>query len=105
MKKQVLALLTLCCCSASMAQQKTRNLSIEIFGAQNTIDIHLRIEINRTEVQHDALPFPCCGSLNSAVIPDVIDKIGITHTGQFTLRTERHRNGTVKTGGFLIFAF
>jgi hypothetical protein len=40
MKKQVLALLTLCCCSASMAQQKTRNLSIEIFGAQNTVGIN-----------------------------------------------------------------
>ena len=34
MRKIVLSLFALCCFSAVMAQQKTRNLSVELLGAQ-----------------------------------------------------------------------
>lgn len=46
MKKTVLSLLALCCFSAVMAQQKTRSLSIEFFGAQNLAGINYDSRFN-----------------------------------------------------------
>ncbi len=40
MRKIVLSLFALCCFSAVMAQQKTRNLSVELLGAQNIVGIN-----------------------------------------------------------------
>ena len=40
MRKIVLSLFALCCFSAVMAQQKTRNLSVELLGAQNIAGIN-----------------------------------------------------------------
>ena len=40
MKKFLLSLFALCCFSAVMAQQKTRNLSVELLGAQNIVGIN-----------------------------------------------------------------
>ena len=40
MRKIVLSLFALCCFSAVMAQQKTRNLSVELLGAQNFVGIN-----------------------------------------------------------------
>ena len=40
MRKIVLSLFALCCSSAVMAQQKTRNLSVELFGAQTIAGIN-----------------------------------------------------------------
>ena len=37
MRKIVLSLFALCCFSAVMAQQKIRNLSVELLGAQNIV--------------------------------------------------------------------
>lgn len=46
MKKAILSLLALCCFSAVMAQQKTRSLSIEFFGAQNLAGINYDSRFN-----------------------------------------------------------
>ena len=40
MKKILLSLFALCCFSAVMAQQKTRNLSVELLGAQNVVSVN-----------------------------------------------------------------
>ena len=40
MRKIVLSLFALCCFSAVMAQQKTRSLSVELFGAQTIAGIN-----------------------------------------------------------------
>lgn len=40
MRKIVLSLFALCCFSAVMAQQKTRNLSVELLGAQNIVGVN-----------------------------------------------------------------
>ena len=40
MRNIVLSLFALCCFSAVMAQQKTRNLSVELLGAQNIVGIN-----------------------------------------------------------------
>ena len=40
MRKIILSLFALCCFSAVMAQQKTRNLSVELLGAQNIVGIN-----------------------------------------------------------------
>lgn len=40
MRKIVLSALALCCCSVVFAQEKTRNLSVELLGAQNMAGIN-----------------------------------------------------------------
>ena len=40
MKKVLLSLFALCCFSAVVAQQKTRNLSVELLGAQNIVGVN-----------------------------------------------------------------
>ena len=40
MKKVLLSLFALCYFSAVMAQQKTRNLSVELLGAQNVVGVN-----------------------------------------------------------------
>ena len=40
MRKIVLSALALCCCSVALAQEKTRSLSVELFGAQNLVGIN-----------------------------------------------------------------
>ena len=40
MRKIILSLFALCCFSAVMAQQKTRNLSVELLGAQNIVGVN-----------------------------------------------------------------
>ena len=46
MRKIVLSLFALCCPSAVMAQQKTRNLSVELLGAQNIVGINYDSRFN-----------------------------------------------------------
>lgn len=46
MRKIVLSLFALCCFSAVMAQQKTRNLSVELLGAQNIVGINYDSRFN-----------------------------------------------------------
>ena len=46
MRKIVLSLFALCCFSAVMAQQKTRNLSVELLGAQNVVGINYDSRFN-----------------------------------------------------------
>ena len=46
MRKIVLSLFALCCFSAVMAQQKIRNLSVELLGAQNIVGINYDSRFN-----------------------------------------------------------
>ena len=46
MRKIVLSLFALCCFSAVMAQQKTRNLSVELLGAQTIVGINYDSRFN-----------------------------------------------------------
>ena len=46
MRKIVLSLFALCCFSAVVAQQKTRNLSVELLGAQNIVGINYDSRFN-----------------------------------------------------------
>ena len=46
MRKIVLSLFALCCSSAVMAQQKTRNLSVELLGAQTIAGINYDSRFN-----------------------------------------------------------
>lgn len=48
MRKIVLSLFALCCFSAVMAQQKIRNLSVELLGAQNIVGINYDSRFNET---------------------------------------------------------
>lgn len=50
MRKIVLSLFALCCFSAVMAQQKTRNLSVELLGAQNVVGINYAADSMATQV-------------------------------------------------------
>ena len=50
MKKVLLSLFALCYFSAVMAQQKTRNLSVELLGAQNIVASTTTVDLMETLV-------------------------------------------------------
>ena len=50
MKKVLLSLFALCYFSAVMAQQKTRNLYVELLGAQNIVGVNYDSRFDGTQV-------------------------------------------------------
>ena len=59
---------------------------------QFPIDIDRRIVVNGAKVQHHLPTCPVCGHLDRALIPYIVDEIGVFHARQLALGAERNDN-------------
>ena len=61
-----------------------------------SVDIDGGLIVHGTEVEQDALPFPCLGHRNLALVPDAGDEIRVCYARQFALRAERHGDAALE---------
>jgi hypothetical protein len=62
------------------------------------IYIRVALEIDPPEMEKNPLSSPFDGDLNRAVVPDAVQKVGMTYAGESAFRTERNDYLSLKAG-------
>ena len=74
-------------------------------ASQNTIDIDFRFIVDRTEIKQNVLSVPFLRDRDRTLLPEMIDNVRISNTGQFTLRAEGNSDLLVTPIRFIELAF
>ena len=82
-----------------------RGSPTEMAASQNTVDIDFRFIVDRTEIKQNVLSVPFLRDRDRTLIPEMIDKVRISDTGQFTFRAEGNSDLLIKTFRFIELAF
>ena len=70
--------------------------STEMATSKASVDEHFAVVIDGTEVQHDVASCPFLRHLDVALIPDVVDKVGVANAAELAFGTERNGNLAVE---------
>ena len=91
MKKILLSLLALGCFSAVMAQQKTRNLSVELLGAQNIVGINYDSRFNGNSGLGYRVGIGYGYGYNSTLFDQKINGVGVPLELNYLLRKKNSK--------------
>ena len=70
--------------------------SAEMPSGKPSVDEHLAVVIDGSEIEYDITACPLLRHLNVALIPDVIDKVGVAHAAKLALGAEGNGNLAVE---------
>ena len=73
-----------------------RGTSSKVASCQFTIDVYLAVVIDCSEVEAHTLACPFLRHGDTALVPNVIDKVGISHAREFALWAEGNSNLSIE---------
>ena len=73
----------------------------EMDAGRNAIDVDLALEVDAAEVQEDLPALPGGGDADLAMVPHVLDEVGVADAREPALGAERHRDLAVEALAFV----